>query len=229
MAHVRKNQAKLAKREWDAFMDALNATMRNGAEAPRYRDFVKVHEDAMTGAGMHQWGVHSMDGMVGRNFLAWHRWYLVKFERRLQEEDQTVTLPYWDWMADQRLPQQLNRRALLQRWNVDRSWDKPELPTKTELRDATKRERFRAFQRRLEWVHNDVHVAAGGTMATASSPADPLFWLHHANVDRLWARWQERHPRQRPGNGSEQLEPPPIFGKQVSGVLDISKLGYRYG
>ena len=31
-----------------------------------------------------------------------------------------------------------------------------------------------------------------GTMTSIpSSPLDPVFWLHHANVDRLWAEWQE--------------------------------------
>lgn len=24
-----------------------------------------------------------------------------------------------------------------------------------------------------------------------SSPYDPIFWLNHANVDRLWAEWQD--------------------------------------
>ena len=34
-----------------------------------------------------------------------------------------------------------------------------------------------------------------GTMnSILSSPYDPIFWLHHANVDRLWASWQVEHP-----------------------------------
>ena len=37
--------------------------------------------------------------------------------------------------------------------------------------------------------HNTVHEAVGGDMARMISPRDPIFWLHHANVDRLWARW----------------------------------------
>lgn len=33
-----------------------------------------------------------------------------------------------------------------------------------------------------------------GTMSNVpGSPSDPVFWLHHANVDRLWAEWQEGH------------------------------------
>lgn len=26
-----------------------------------------------------------------------------------------------------------------------------------------------------------------------NSPADPLFWLHHAQVDRIWSQWQKDH------------------------------------
>ena len=34
-----------------------------------------------------------------------------------------------------------------------------------------------------------------GTMAWNSSPNDPVFFLHHANVDRIWTQWMERHGR----------------------------------
>lgn len=37
--------------------------------------------------------------------------------------------------------------------------------------------------------HNYVHGFVGGTMGTYMSPLDPLFWCHHANLDRLWWRW----------------------------------------
>ncbi|CAL9628170.1 tyrosinase MelC2 [Streptomyces sp. enrichment culture] len=43
-------------------------------------------------------------------------------------------------------------------------------------------------------LHNRVHVWVGGHMATGASPNDPVFWLHHAYVDKLWAEWQRRHP-----------------------------------
>jgi tyrosinase len=43
-------------------------------------------------------------------------------------------------------------------------------------------------------IHNNVHVWVGGDMQLSSSPNDPVFFLHHANVDRVWAAWQEQHP-----------------------------------
>ena len=44
-----------------------------------------------------------------------------------------------------------------------------------------------------ERIHNSVHVWVGGDMSLSSSPNDPAFFLHHCNVDRIWAAWQERH------------------------------------
>jgi tyrosinase len=38
--------------------------------------------------------------------------------------------------------------------------------------------------------HNAVHVAIKGLMNYPETAAlDPIFWLHHANIDRLWAEW----------------------------------------
>jgi hypothetical protein len=45
----------------------------------------------------------------------------------------------------------------------------------------------------LEAVHNDIHDTLGlfggdlGSVLTAAR--DPLFWLIHANLDRLWSKW----------------------------------------
>lgn len=43
-------------------------------------------------------------------------------------------------------------------------------------------------------LHNRVHVWVGGDMSPASSPNDPVFFLNHCNVDRIWAAWQAQHP-----------------------------------
>src|SRR5262249_21396630 len=36
------------------------------------------------------------------------------------------------------------------------------------------------------WLHNLVHVWIGGDMAPSTSPNDPVFYLNHCNVDRVW-------------------------------------------
>ncbi len=46
------------------------------------------------------------------------------------------------------------------------------------------------FRNSLERIHDSVHVAIGGHMERHFSPDDPVFYLHHANVDRIWAQWQ---------------------------------------
>lgn len=42
-------------------------------------------------------------------------------------------------------------------------------------------------------LHNPVHNWVGGTMAETYSPADPVFFFHHSNIDRIWANWQKKH------------------------------------
>ncbi|KAG9229730.1 common central domain of tyrosinase-domain-containing protein [Amylocarpus encephaloides] len=55
----------------------------------------------------------------------------------------------------------------------------------------------------FEYVHNLVHVAVGGGFmgvilghmtAVSYSAFDPIFWLHHTNVDRLLAMWEAVNP-----------------------------------
>lgn len=45
------------------------------------------------------------------------------------------------------------------------------------------------------WLHNLVHVWIGGEMLLASSPNDPVFFLNHCNIDRLWESWMSRNGR----------------------------------
>ena len=230
MASVRKNQARLTAGEWQQLIDAINRLHGVGARSPAYRDFVAVHVDAMTTAEGMSWGVHTMSGMmIGRNFLAWHRRYLLDLEQRLQQVHPGVTIPYWDWVANPEIPAPLTDRALLRSWSVRRgTFDPSHLPTAPQVNAVLRQSGYPAFQSKLEAIHGWVHNAIGGDMAKARSPQDPLFFLHHANVDRLWSRWQKSPQGSKPPNTSETLQPAPLFGVRVSTVLDIKRLGYRY-
>jgi tyrosinase len=44
-------------------------------------------------------------------------------------------------------------------------------------------------------MHNRVHVWIGGDMGPSTSPNDPVFYLNHCNVDRIWEGWMIKHGR----------------------------------
>jgi tyrosinase len=43
-------------------------------------------------------------------------------------------------------------------------------------------------------LHNRVHVWVGGQMLQTVSPNDPVFFLHHAFIDKCWSDWCARQP-----------------------------------
>ena len=56
-------------------------------------------------------------------------------------------------------------------------------------------DQYNQFSRDLEQIHNAVHGGVGGDMrAVARSSFDPIFYMHHTNVDRLMAMYQATHP-----------------------------------
>jgi Common central domain of tyrosinase len=84
--------------------------------------------------------------------------------------------------------------------------------------------------------HNNVHVTIGGIMMSAASPLDPIFWLHHANVDRLWSRWLRlgggrANPAQ-PHWRDQAFDFYKAAGQRVTqhpkNVTSTPPLGYRY-
>jgi hypothetical protein len=78
------------------------------------------------------------------------------------------------------------------------------LPTATDLRQALAMTAYPAFQNAVEsgsgltsfpaqQMHNGMHGWIGGPGQMSNpkySPFDPIFYLHHCNIDRLWAMWQ---------------------------------------
>ncbi|KAI5792061.1 hypothetical protein FPQ18DRAFT_389582 [Pyronema domesticum] len=74
----------------------------------------------------------------------------------------------------------------------------------------------------VESIHNQIHAALGGRGVTPGSAGhmstvdysafDPIFWLHHVQVDRLSAMYQATHPGQvvTPQNAT------PVFARRVN-------------
>lgn len=148
-------------------------------------------------------------------FLAWHRLYLQEFEKLLQEAagDPKLRLPYWDYTDPEHtgfptaFSQPTYRDAtgavvenpLYEPMRAE-DWKQPNAaldPDGTRVDGLLRLGSFTRFQYSLEsTIHGAVHcavmdcpiVAMG---ATAYSANDPIFWLHHANIDRLWSCWDQ--------------------------------------
>ena len=106
--------------------------------------------------------------------------------------------------------------------------DPAELPQVATIDSILDASTFSDFSTRLENVHNGVHGWVGGSMSAIPIAAyDPVFWAHHAMIDRLWYLWQMRHPSGSPDPSILNMALPP-FPLTVAQILDISRLGYDY-
>jgi tyrosinase len=81
-------------------------------------------------------------------------------------------------------------------------------------------------------LHNLVHIWVGGDMTAATSPNDPIFFLHHANIDRIWWNWQQRwgiaNYQGPPGRGQTDQMPYLLDNATPADVFDIHARGYTY-
>jgi hypothetical protein len=71
----------------------------------------------------------------------------------------------------------------------------PALPTVQAQNSALDEDFYSQFVDELEVpLHNLVHRWVNGQMLNRASPMDPVFWLHHCNIDRLWGLWMRGRP-----------------------------------
>ncbi|CAE6441997.1 unnamed protein product [Rhizoctonia solani] len=76
----------------------------------------------------------------------------------------------------------------------DPIFTEPKLWTKREISKIMENPDFLNFWNQTERIpHDKVHDAVGGDLREHYSPNDPLFYLHHAQIDRMWAQWQGRN------------------------------------
>lgn len=190
-----------------------------------------------------------------RIFLPWHRAYLYLFELALQDQVPDTFLPWWDWSSPeshttgipelytietlaggspnplhhQPIPPGIANGAEQPELTTRDPQDPGQLPTREDVQSVLDAGDFRDFNNRLENLHNWIHGWVGGTMSDINYAAyDPLFWGHHAMVDRIWRLWQLRHT----GIGSVDVDlldtPLPPFPMTVRMTLDVASLGYEY-
>jgi tyrosinase len=184
-------------------------------------------------------------------FLPWHRMFVMYFESiiRSVSKNDSFTLPYWNYSAGQesaKIPEEF-RSGILSRPNRNPGVNNGNpiasdilLDAKPALRQRTYRSQGVAvdgFNLALDKVpHGRVHVRVGDTTNMGNVPTagrDPVFWMHHSNIDRLWASWN-RNGGQNPTDQwrNKQFTFADANGKPVmltnGAVDDIAKLNYTY-
>ena len=134
-----------------------------------------------------------------QHFFPWHRVAIHYLEEavRATTGETDFTLPYWNWNdEDQRSIPEAFRDNESPLYETDRRasinageeiQDEPNMDESANM--YVNPENFGIFSRNVEGIHGTIHVLVGGKMSDASRSAeDPIFWLHHNNVDRLWAK-----------------------------------------
>ena len=207
MVRIRKNANTLTAGERNRFVSAF--AQLNNQGLGRFVDFRNMHTT-----------VSSPQAHGAPGFLPWHRAYLLDLERELQAIDPSVALPYWRF--DQAAPNIFTRDFLgvsdaigtvqfsatnpLQFWTTDGVQGINRRPLfnttaappglRTEAQTLALGTRYAAFQTMEGNPHGSAHTSFGGSVSSIGTAArDPLFFLLHCNVDRLWAKWQRQNRR----------------------------------
>ena len=230
--------------KWPAFRAAISTMINDGT----YAALADVHKQMLTEQDGLRYMKHRMHGTAFgptgyRRFLPWHRAYLIAFERQLRTVDSTLSIPYWDWVGDGgRLLGFAGLLGTAAARNLGTRPDEPLVPDRmgwfTDQQEFEKLTNlagdYYPFARELEsGPHNRGHDWIGGDMESPLSSAnDVAFWLHHAQVDRIWALWQESNPGERAALFGEDAAMDPWEDEfNVENVDDISDLGadsYEY-
>ncbi|AUW58426.1 hypothetical protein C1T17_10260 [Sphingobium sp. SCG-1] len=189
-------------------------------------------------------------------FLPWHRMYLLTFENIIRSvlSDATFTLPYWDYTRPgyRSIPAMFrkassspsgslyraNRRTGTVNINAGDPMDKGSSGNPYGL-DAMNRTVYAGttgFCTTLDkTLHGNVHTGIGdstnmGKIPTAAN--DPIFWLHHCNIDRIWAGWNKLGGVNNYAAKNFTFASPDPKGKRVvmssTAVGDTVALGYQY-
>jgi len=178
----RKSQAALTTTEQERYICAFNMINSDGTLG----QLVTTHQ----GMYMQHCNLY---------LLPWHRIFLMLFEKALHRYHPDVCIPYWDWTDpdQQTFPSWLS--GVLPTVNTaggpitatrSPGTQANLASTVSAVPTAMSQTNYNSFSSIINGVHGAIHGWVGGTMSSPyTSPVDPVFWLHHANLDRLWWVW----------------------------------------
>lgn len=135
-------------------------------------------------------------------FLLWHRMYVYFFERimRAKSGRANIAQPYWNYQQNAVMPPAYRDNTpsnpLYDGTRSSTINNGGALPSSimTAFNTSLNNTDFYTFQTNMNnGPHGSVHTTINGNMAVVSSAAqDPVFMLHHGNIDRLWEEWRSR-------------------------------------
>ena len=190
-------------------------------------------------------------------FLPWHRLQLLWFERHVAAISgrPDFALPFWDW-DDDRIPDlflndpvfRVPGRDAQPGDSITRFLTRNDQWLNGRLTDdfgtffgrarRARDEGGRTYSGSAEWGgHNLIHGFIGGDMGRLDrSPNDPIFWMHHANIDRIWTLWRDKHAGQvfpktwRNESLGGFIDPAgrPVAPALAQTTVDTASLGYVY-
>ena len=107
-----------------------------------------------------------------------------------------LALPYWNWApgTERQLPAPFRDTAseldTVNRDPLMNSGAASLPPGAVDLTSTFASTNFLTANSIVQGPHGNVHVLVGGWMGSVATAAqDPIFYLHHSNVDRLWNLW----------------------------------------
>jgi hypothetical protein len=219
---LRKNYRNLTDVERNRFVEALFHLKSTGI----VDQFANIHVTHM------EHGIHRSS-----HFLPWHREFILRFENALRAHHPDITIPYWNSSVDRSPSDPLWNNSFLGQfnsvWGLGRALGSDTLPTEQQVDVNRGRTSYDAFWPELERsIHNPPHNWVGGVMASAASPGDPIFYLHHCWIDLLWVQWQLAHPGApfvSSGSGLGLNDPLMEWPDRTpANVLNHHSLGYSY-
>jgi tyrosinase len=187
-------------------------------------------------------------------FCSWHRWYVYYFEEIIRGvlQDPTFTLPYWDYLSGAVKDLSIPPEFLVQSSSLFRSkrnsWvnngeriDKQN-PGGLNLKCFDEPGYIDTPDGNIGFCpaidnnpHGQVHVMVGNPMNMGQVPfaaGDPIFWLHHCNIDRLWESWNRLPGRVNPTWPNRPFPFADASGKGVTALLKdanrVALLKYQY-
>ncbi|CAN5147115.1 hypothetical protein BH23BAC3_BH23BAC3_11420 [soil metagenome] len=180
---IRKDYNEMTSDEKDAYVDALYQL--NPGLIPNLANYHSTNFNTI------HFNTPSSDV-----FLAWHRMANLEMEEAIQNIYPFLSIPYWNWITDNSSNDPLWDEDFLgqfdDEWNLGR-WFTGTLPNQSNVNAVQSISSWDQYTDNLESniVHTGAHNWTGQIMASGQSPLDPVFYLHHGMIDKLWQEWEE--------------------------------------